>query len=88
MPALLQAVTNTADPTPVGTWLEVAVIAYLAYRVMKIVLFPNAPCSWCKGSGKKFDGKFWRPCRWCRGAGKKTRFGRKVWNYVTTKQGE
>ena len=83
MPDLLQAVTNTGDPPPVGQWLAIAAVLFVIYRVARIVLFPNAPCGWCKGSGKKFDGKFWRPCRWCGGRGKKTRIGRRVWDYVT-----
>jgi hypothetical protein len=83
MTILLLAVTTAADQPDLGRWVALAVLAWLGWLLFKVVFFPNAPCGHCKGTGKHRSGKYWRDCRWCRGKGKKTRFGRRVWNWVT-----
>lgn len=83
MPILLLTATTTADQLPIGQWLAIGVLAWLAWRLLLIVRFPNAPCGHCNGAARVKHGKYWRPCWWCRGSGRKLRLGRKVWDWVT-----
>jgi hypothetical protein len=63
-----------------------AVLAFLGWRLMLIVLFPFGPCPHCNGGGRRRSGKFWRPCRWCKGSGRRLRLGRRAWNWVGSKE--
>lgn len=83
MPILLLAVTTTADQLPVGQWAALAVLAFLAWRLVLIVAFPYGPHPRCRGTGKRWNGKYFRPCRGCKGTGRRLRLGRRVWDWVT-----
>lgn len=63
--------------------LALAVLAFLAWRLVLVVAFPYGPHRPCRGSGKHFNGKHFRRCRGCKGTGRKVRLGRRVWNWVT-----
>lgn len=78
---LLTAAATSAGPGSSGL-LALAVLAFLAWRLALVVLFPNGPHRRCKGTGKHRSGKYWRDCRGCKGTGRKLRFGRRVWNWT------
>ena len=81
-PILLPTATNTAaalDPSQLGA---LAVLAFIGWRLLAILLFPYGPCWHCRGAGKHRSGRYCRPCRRCRGTGRRTRLGRRVWDWT------
>ena len=44
---------------------------------VSLLLWPNAPCTLCKGSGRNAgsSSRRWGSCRRCGGSGKRLRFG-------------
>lgn len=80
MPPFSPAVT--ALPT-LSTWLALATLALLGWRLALIWWFPYTPCRRCKGSGRHRAGRYFRPCRRCRGTGRRVRLGRRIWHWAT-----
>jgi len=80
---LLPAAATVAalDPAQLGA---LAVLAFVGWRLLTILLFPYGPCWHCRGSGKHRSGQYWRPCRKCKGTGRRTRLGRRIWNWTRT----
>ena len=60
--------------TGILTLILIAVALYGARR-LSVWFFPDAPCRWCKGSGKRWgsDRKRSGPCFFCGGGGKRKR---------------
>ena len=78
--------TATATATDASPLLALLALAFIAWRLLAIWLFPYAPCRHCRGSGKHRSGKYWRPCRHCRGTSRRIRLGRRIWNWTRTTQ--
>lgn len=79
MTTSLLAATTTPDPFG---WLALAVLLFIAWRLLLVWRFPYTPCHRCEGTGKKRSGKYFRPCRRCDGTGRKIRLGRRVWDWT------
>ena len=70
---------TAAGPNP-SALVALAVLLFLGWRLLLWRWFPYAPCKHCKGSSKRWSGKFFRPCRWCNATGRRIRLGRRLWN--------
>ena len=76
----------TAAPLPAAAHhaspgvLVLLALGLLAAWAVSVLLWPNAPCSRCQGSGKSLgsNGKRWGRCRRCKGTGTRQRFGSKA----------
>ena len=79
MNSLLLAATTTGDGLDGSGLLA---LAFLAWRLALIALFPWAPHKPCKGSGKRWARGNFRPCHGCKGTGRKLRLRRRVWNWT------
>ena len=84
MPSHLLTVATVATDPDLTRLLALAVLAFLAWRLALIALFPWAPHRHCSGTGKHRSGRYWRPCRGCGGTGRKLRLGRRIWNWIHT----
>jgi len=83
-PILLPTATATVAALDPAQWAALAVLAFVGWRLLAILLFPYGPCRHCRGSGKHRSGQYWRPCRKCKGTGRRTRLGRRIWNWTRT----
>ena len=81
-PILLPTAAATVAALDPAQWVALAVLAFVGWRLLAILLFPYGPCWHCRGSGKHRSGKYWRPCRKCKGTGRRTRLGRRVWDWT------
>lgn len=74
----------TTGPAP-SSLAALAVLLFIAWRLLLWRWFPYTPCGHCKGTGKHWNGKYFRPCRRCKGTGRRVRLGRRVWNAAAGK---
>jgi hypothetical protein len=72
-----------------GTLLAIlATTAAVVYYVSSCIFWPYTSCGRCKGNGK--HGAWWgggfRLCGRCSGSGRRLRTGRRIYNFIRSKQ--